>query len=67
MDIDTFPSKKYRNIGGFPKDSCVDFVEIPLTGDAILHFKAGHTESTKGYNMDICERFVTQGKWEVIP
>lgn len=57
-------SRGFMSIGGFAKDSCVNFIEITSSGGAIFHYKDGTTEETKCYNLDICERFVTQAKWE---
>ncbi len=59
-------SRGFMLIGGFPKDSTVNFIEIPSFGESIFHYKDGTTEATKTYNIDICERFVTQGRWEEI-
>lgn len=58
-------SRFFRHKDGFPMASSVESIEIGETG-VFIHFRNGKKEQTMGYTLEMCERFVTQGKWEEI-
>lgn len=59
-------SRYFRLIGGFLKDSPISMVEFDSAGVCTVHLKNDEAWKTKTYTLDLCERFVTQGKWEEI-
>jgi len=59
-------SRYFRLIGGFLKDSPLTMVEIDSAGECTIHMKKEEPQKAKMYTLDICERFVTQGKWEEV-
>jgi hypothetical protein len=59
-------SRYFRLIGGFLKDSPSSMVEIDSAKECIVHLKNKELWKTRTYNLEMCERFVTQGKWEEI-